>query len=93
MTVTNDLWDHGPKTSTATFRHLTLTVTGKTIEGPMQAHSTLWVWEVLSTTDGSKLFSRAIDRIGACAEAEEAAAKMVRAVFVEHGIVEEEVEG
>lgn len=87
MAMTDDIWEHGPISSEAKWRGLKLKVTS----GYTDRESTLsdlWGWEVVGKD--SKSFSRAVDRIGACVEAEEAAQKMIRNVFVKHGILDED---
>lgn len=82
MTLTNDLWTHGPRSSTATYKHLTLVVTSRyrNEESNGGLNDLLWNWRVsgIQGPDGTHATqsSLAIDRIGACVEAEEAAKHM-----------------
>ncbi len=93
MTVTNELWTHGPRSSIANYRHLTLTVTSAYKDGSGGIYETLWKWTVCgkdSTGVVATSGSMAIDRIGACAEAEENAQERVRAIMVKHGVLDDE---
>lgn len=93
MTYTPSVWDHGPKDSTATYRHVKLSVASRYYEervGSIQ--DLLWGWRV-SWTDSKGVHATrsglALDRIGACVEAETAAQQVVRNVMVEHGVVDD----
>jgi hypothetical protein len=81
MALTSDLWTHSPRRSEATYKHLTLTVTSRISELPLNTlHEPMWKWRVsgVQGPNGTHATrsSLAVDRIGACVEAEETAQEM-----------------